>query len=305
MLSNLLSQLEMQGASDKLADVLEETARVRKDLGYPPLVTPTSQIVGTQAVFNVVAGERYKIVSEEVKDYVRGKYGRSPAAIDPDVARIAIGDEEVIDCRPADLLEPELAAAKVVAQEWSDKLEDALSCALFPQVATAFLKARSEGKAPATTEPPPEQMIPKAKPVSVAAGDAGAYTVKIGNRTISAAIEDAGSVAGSRRFTVNLDGSERLDVVLEGKAKKRSGAMSGTADVSENTVVAPMPGMIVKLLVQARDKVEKDTVVAILEAMKMQNEIKCKVAGVVSKLYVENGDSVETRGPILEITPVS
>ncbi len=304
MLSNLLSQLEMQGASDKFDEVLEETARVRKDLGYPPLVTPTSQIVGTQAVFNVVAGERYKIVSEEVKDYVRGKYGRAPAAIDPEVQRLAIGDEETIDCRPADLLAPELEKARATAAPYSDKLEDALSCALFPQVAIAFLKARAEGKAPATTEPPPEQMKPKATPVQALREGEKAYALKVGNAEHAAAVEAVTTVPGGRQYTVVINGSERLEIVVENRSrKKRRLSGPGEGGAGENTVVAPMPGMIVKILVEEGKAVEKGDVVAILEAMKMQNEIKSSIAGTVARVFVAEGDSVETRGAILEVAP--
>ena len=304
MLSNLLSQLEMQGASGKLSDVLEETARVRKDLGYPPLVTPTSQIVGTQAVFNVVAGERYKIVSEEVKDYLRGKYGRAPAAVDPDVSALAIGGEKPIDCRPADVLEPELQLAVAKAAPYSDKLEDALSCALFPRVAVAFLKARAGGTQPATTEPPPEEMVAKASPVVASRDAERGYALTIGGKKYAANVEGVTEVAGGRKFTVAVGDGERYEIVLENRAQKRRQSMHDTADEElGNRVAAPMPGMIVELLVAEGDEVEKGGVVAILEAMKMQNEIKCHVAGKVVRLAVEEGDSLETGSLILEIEP--
>lgn len=142
MLSNLLSQMQQQGAADKYEDVLNEVPRVRKDLGYPPLVTPMSQMVGTQALFNVLTGERYKLVPKEIKDYVRGQYGKAPAKIDPEIQRKIIGDEEVITVRPADLLEPEFEAMKKEAGELAKSDEDVLAYALFPQVAPKFLEQK-------------------------------------------------------------------------------------------------------------------------------------------------------------------
>ncbi|MBO3443537.1 pyruvate carboxylase subunit B, partial [Clostridium sp. CCUG 7971] len=142
MLSNLLSQMQQQGAADKYEDVLNEVPRVRKDLGYPPLVTPMSQMVGTQALFNVLTGERYKLVPKEIKDYVRGQYGKAPAKIDPEIQRKIIGDEEVITVRPADLLDPEFEAMKKEAGELAKSDEDVLAYALFPQVALKFLEQK-------------------------------------------------------------------------------------------------------------------------------------------------------------------
>jgi len=146
MISNLASQLKQQGALDKYRDCLEEVPRVRKELGYPSLVTPTSQIVGTQAVFNVLLGERYKVVPTEVKNYVLGYYGRPPAPIDEEVKKKIIGDQEPITCRPADLLEPGLPAARKAIGQFVQKPEDVLSYALFPQVAEKFLKERMAAK---------------------------------------------------------------------------------------------------------------------------------------------------------------
>jgi oxaloacetate decarboxylase alpha subunit len=145
MLSNLVSQLRAQKAEDKYPQVLAEVPRVRAELGYPPLVTPSSQIVGTQATLNVVLGERYKIVPEEVKNYVRGYYGRPPAPIDPEVKRRIIGDEEPIDCRPADLLPPGMPKAWEEIGSIARSEEDVISYALFPQIARPFLERRARG----------------------------------------------------------------------------------------------------------------------------------------------------------------
>ncbi|MCH1966980.1 oxaloacetate decarboxylase subunit alpha [Paraclostridium sordellii] len=140
MLSNLLSQLKQQNATEKYEDVLKEVPRVRADLGYPPLVTPMSQMVGTQALFNVLTGERYKLVPKEIKDYVKGQYGKAPASIDEEVKKKIIGDEEVVTVRPADLLEPEFEKIKLEAGVLAKCDEDVITYALFPQVAPKFLE---------------------------------------------------------------------------------------------------------------------------------------------------------------------
>ena len=146
MLSNLVSQLKQAGKSDKLEEVLKEVPNVRKDCGYPPLVTPSSQIVGSQAVFNVIAGERYKMVTKEFKGLLRGEYGRTPVPVDPEFRKKIIGDEEPIDCRPADLLKPELDKLREEAAPWTEQEEDVLSYAQFGQVAVKFFENRAAKK---------------------------------------------------------------------------------------------------------------------------------------------------------------
>lgn len=146
MLSNLVSQLKQAGKADKLPEVLAEVPRVRKDCGYPPLVTPSSQIVGTQAVFNVIGGGRYKMVTKEFKGIVRGEYGKTPVPIDPEFRKQIIGDAEPIDCRPADLLKPELETLKKECEKWTEQEEDVLSYAQFGQVAEKFFKVRADKK---------------------------------------------------------------------------------------------------------------------------------------------------------------
>ncbi len=145
MLSNLISQLREQGAEDRYMDVLEEVPRVREEMGYPPLVTPSSQIVGTQATLNVVLGERYKVVPEEVRNYFRGFYGRPPAAMDSGIQRQIIGDEEAITDRPADKLPPAMDKARAEIGDLAQGDEDVLSYVLFPQVARPFLERRELG----------------------------------------------------------------------------------------------------------------------------------------------------------------
>ena len=146
MLSNLVSQLKQQGREDAFEEVLKEVPRVRADMGYPPLVTPSSQIVGTQAVLNVLMGERYKMVSKETKGIVRGEYGRTPVPISDEIVKKVIGDEKRITCRPADLLEPELDKMRRECAEWTEQDEDVLSYALFGQVAVKFFEYRRAQK---------------------------------------------------------------------------------------------------------------------------------------------------------------
>ncbi len=144
MLSNLLSQLKQAGKADQLTDVLNEVPRVRADSGMPPLVTPTSQIVGTQAVFNIITGERYKTVTKEFRGLVRGEYGQTPVPVDPAFQKSIIGDAEPISCRPADLLEPELDKLRAECADWTEQEEDVLSYAQFGQVATKFFEKRRD-----------------------------------------------------------------------------------------------------------------------------------------------------------------
>ncbi len=146
MLSNLVSQLKAQNALDKFDEVLKEVPRVREDLGFPPLVTPTSQIIGTQAVLNVITGERYKLVPKEVKAYVKGMYGKSTIPLNKEIIKRIIGDEEVITCRPADLIEPQLEGFKNEMNEYFEQEEDVLSYALFPQIALNYFKYREASK---------------------------------------------------------------------------------------------------------------------------------------------------------------
>lgn len=146
MLSNLMSQLSKMGAEDKLQAVLEEVPRVRKDAGYPPLVTPSSQIVGTQAVFNIISGERYKMVTKEFRSMIRGEYGRTPVPVDPAFQKKIIGDDEPITCRPADQLEPELDKIREEMKAWYTQEEDVLTYAMFGQVATKFFEKRAAGQ---------------------------------------------------------------------------------------------------------------------------------------------------------------
>ncbi|AFC99521.1 pyruvate carboxylase subunit B [Methanocella conradii HZ254] len=273
MLSNLVSQLKQQNKLDMYDAVLKEVPVVRRELGYPPLVTPTSQIVGTQAVLNVVMGERYKVVPKEVKDYVKGFYGRTPAPVDPEIQKKVIGDEQPIACRPADLLKPEMpeVVAKVNALGLKEvKEEDYVTYALYPQVAEKFLKGEIK----------PEPLTPRAS----------GQKSKLG--------------PNARRFLIEMDGVvkeiriEALDAPLPTVALAPApGPVQEAAPVEEGTVngavTSPMQGTILKVNVKVGDSVKKGDVIAVLEAMKMENDIVAHSSGVVKAVYAQKGKNVE------------
>lgn len=186
MFSNLLEQLREQKALDRLKEVLEEVPKVRKELGYPPLVTPTSQLVGTQAVLNVISGKRYGIVPKEIKDYVRGLYGRPPAPIDPKIKKQIIGDEEPITCRPADMLEPALKKTSDDIKPYLENEEDKITYALFPQIAVEFFKRRKAQHEDKKEALPPDRL---AELEEVAALSAVLVTYVRGNSTLRALLQ--------------------------------------------------------------------------------------------------------------------
>jgi pyruvate carboxylase subunit B len=300
MMSNLLSQLKMQKAEDKFDEVLHETARVRKDLGYPPLVTPTSQIVGTQAVFNVVLGERYKMVTNEVRNYIKGLYGRAPAEIDPELAASVLGDEERITVRPGSLFEPELQSHLDHVKTWGPEygLEEALSYGLFPQVAEEFYAARREGRQPAQTEPRPEAMVPLAEDVSAEpSGDGRELVLELDGIASKVQIQRSG---GTMRLA--LDGV-RYDVKVVPQARAKRERRGGGDEGGEGLLKAPLPGVLLEIRVAEGDVVQQGDVVCVLEAMKMQNELEAPIAGTVKVVLAKQGSSLDNDQPILEIEP--
>jgi len=259
MLSNLVSQLKEQNALDKYDSVLEETPRVREELGFPPLVTPTSQIVGTQAVLNVLMGERYKVVPKEVKDYVKGLYGRTPAPIRKDILIKVLGDEEPITCRPADLIPPELDKYTREARELGivRKEEDILTYALYPSIAPKFLRG----------EVREESLEPKIKKEEAQAPlMASEFRVEVDGDIFNVKIRPVGS-----------------GVVIQDIRQSKPLASS---------VIASMQGMILKIKVKIGDLVNKGDVVAVLEAMKMENSIQTPYSGTVQEIMVKEGATV-------------
>ena len=274
MLSNLISQLKQQNALDRYQDVLEEMPRVRKDMGYPPLVTPTSQIVGIQAVMNVINGERYKIVSNEVKEYMKGNYGRSPAPINEEIAKKIIGDEERITCRPADLIEPEYEKFKKEGEELGiiKKEEDILTLAMLPPVAKQFLKGELE------EEPFPEVHI----------GEPGD--------------NDLGAIP--TEYSVEVDGDVFDVKIMPTGYLKIEEDKAGNIGPIPGALTASMQGMVLKIKVNTGDKVQKGTVVAVLEAMKMENDIYAEEEGIVEQIFVEEGDTVNAGDNLMLIKPL-
>jgi len=273
MITNLVSQLKEQDASDKLEEVLREIPCVREDLGYPPLVTPTSQIVGTQAVFNVLMGdERYKNVTKEVKDYVRGLYGKAPGTISDEIKRKIIGDEEVISCRPADLLEPMYIKMRDEALEYGliTKEEDVLTYILYPAIAPSFLKG----------ERVPEE-IPNVKAATVPTTGAipGRLEVEVDGEIFSVRI-------------VSVEGQATTQDVL-GTGKPPRGAIPGG-------IKSNMQGMVLQLLVGRGDVVEKGDTLVVLEAMKMENPINSPRSGTVNEIFIDVGDTVQS-GDVLMV----
>ncbi len=270
MLSNLVSQLKEQNALDKYEAVLAEMPRVREELGYPPLVTPTSQIVGTQAVLNVLMGERYKVVPKEVKDYVKGLYGRTPAPISREIIAKILGDEKPITCRPADLLPPELDKVTKEAEALGivRKPEDILTYALYPAIAPKFL--RGEAK---------EETLEAPKP---------------NNGKAAAALPT--------EFKVEVDGDLfNVKIITAGGGMSVRPVEAERPKTMDGTISASMQGMVLKIKVKKGDTVAKGDVVLVLEAMKMENNIHAQHAGTVKDILVKEGSTVSAGDALLII----
>ncbi len=296
MLTNMENQLREQNAADRLDEVLEEIPAVRKDLGYIPLVTPTSQIVGTQAVINVLTGERYKSISRETAGVLRGEYGATPAPVDSALqARVLDGDQPVT-CRPADLLEPELDKLQAeLATLAGDKgihlaagaqeVDDVLTYALFPQVGLRFLENRGD---PGAFEAAPGEEVPEPAPVAAASPAAP---------------------GGSATYTVAVDGQRFVVEVSEGGEVQSATPASApaAAPVSRepaSPVAAPLAGNIVRVAVAEGATVASGDVVVILEAMKMETEVRAPRDGTVARVAVGVGDAVAAGDTLLELGDV-
>ncbi|MBM4240302.1 MAG: oxaloacetate decarboxylase subunit alpha [Euryarchaeota archaeon] len=272
MLSNLVSQLKEQNALDRYEDVLNEMPKVRKEMGYPPLVTPTSQIVGIQAVMNVLGGERYKMVSNEVKDYFKGFYGKPPAPVDEEIAKKIIGDEKPIESRPADILGPQYERYKKEGEEMGiiNKEEDILTFAIYPAVAPKFLKGEAEEE---SLEPPKDTSTPEA-PASV-----------------------------PTEFTVDVDGDVfDVKVIPTGylEIEKMEGVKTPEGPV-EGGIISTMQGMILKIKVNKGDNVNEGDIVAVIEAMKMENDIHAAQSGTVEEIFTAEGDTVNAGDTLMVI----
>ncbi|MNF67965.1 2-oxoglutarate carboxylase large subunit [compost metagenome] len=300
MISNLANQLKEQGALNRMNEVLEEIPRVRADLGYPPLVTPTSQIVGTQAFFNVLAGERYKTITNEVKLYLQGRYGKAAGEINEELRRQAIGNEEVIDVRPADLIKPELDKLRADIGSLAKSEEDVLTFAMFPDIGRKFLEERAAG----TLKPEELLPIPNGSGVAAAGGEGvpTEFVVDVHGETYRVDITGVGvKTDGKRHFYLSIDGMpeevvfEPLNEFVAGSGSKRKPA-SAPGDVSTT-----MPGNIVDVLVKEGDQVKAGQAVLITEAMKMETEVQAPIAGTVKAIHVAKGDRVNPSEVLIEI----
>jgi len=328
MTTNLVAQLKQANALDRLDEVRAETAKTRAELGYPPLVTPTSQIVGVQAVQNVLV-ERYKMIPKETKDYCWGLYGKSPAPINKEIQKMVLKGyergEEPIECRAADMLEPELEKARKESKEFAKDIQDVLTYALYPTTGSRFLKHKygidktipddwKPPRAPKTLEEvkKEDELIAKAK-----AGKLSEKPEKVvpergpGVRTFSVFVEDeyykvdVEAVGGSPTITVSprasvVAPSPTPSTTMKAPPKVEEKKAPPAAVVEGTKVLAPMPGMIIRYLVSVDDKVKAGDALLILEAMKMQNTISAPVDGVVKAINFGPGDSVNM-GDILAV----
>lgn len=304
MLTNMEGQLKEQGAGDKLDDVLSEIPRVREDLGFIPLVTPTSQIVGTQAVMNVMMGERYKSISKEVQALLKGEYGAAPAPFNAELQKRVLEGGEPITCRPADNLSPEMqrlqqelkeksSAEGIRLAEGERQVDDVLTYALFPQIGLKFLKNRDNPDAfepvpqaaQASAEKPPAKV--ESTPAVVSSGPE-TYTVKLNGKAYVVEVSEGGEI-----------GEIQEQTAASNTPKDEASAPSSGG--SGESIDAPLAGNIFKVNVRPGDKVAEGDVVIILEAMKMETEVRASSAGTVSKVNVSEGDSVAVGDPLIEL----
>jgi pyruvate carboxylase subunit B len=295
MLEDVHRQLAERNASGRLAEVLEEANRVRLELGYPPLVAPIRQMIATQAVYNVIGGDRYATVTQELKDYLQGLYGRPPVPADPELRRLVLGREEPITIRPADLLEPQVEAARMQLKKmgYEPTDESVLIHLLFPNLAPDYLRGpEPEAKAPkaparsVATEPVPPDPPSAPPPAPPAVAVAAEFDVEVEGEIFKVRVSGAGMTV------MPGAGTGAAPAVAQASPAPRTG---------EGTVIAPMQGLIVKLPVKAGDDVKLGDVVAVLEAMKMQNDIVTTVAGKVREVYVKEGEVVTPSQPLLTV----
>ena len=295
-MSNLANQLKEQNALDRIREVFNEIPRVREDLGYPPLVTPTSQIVGTQAVYNVLAGERYKTITNEVKRYLQGGYGRPPADVNEELRRQAIGTGDYSDERPADALAPELDKLRADIGELATCDEDVLTFAMFPDLGREYLQQRADG------ELKPEALLPPENGKQSGEAVATEFKLDVHGESYDIAITGVGDFgAGRRKLYLSLDGMpeeviiEPLNQYVAGKGDKRKQASE------PGHVTAAMPGNVVDVLVKEGDQVEAGQAVLVTEAMKMESEINANIAGEVKAVNVNKGDRITPGDVLIEI----
>ncbi|RBM37524.1 oxaloacetate decarboxylase subunit alpha [Vibrio tarriae] len=294
MLTNMESQLKEQGAAHRIDEVLEEIPRVRQDLGYIPLVTPTSQIVGSQAVINVLTGERYKSITKETAGVLKGEYGATPASVNAELQARVLEGGQAITCRPADLLQDELdhltkellEKAQVEKITLADaKVDDVLTYALFPQVGLKFLKNRHN---PEAFEPAPGK-----EPAPVATAPASTKP--------AAGIESYNVKVDGVVYDVEVGPQGQLTSVVPAGQKAAPKPVVATATQGAEAVAAPLAGTIFKIQVEQGDEVAEGDVLIVLEAMKMETEIRAARSGVIQELHVKEGDSVRVGASLLSL----
>ncbi|EHP4802228.1 biotin/lipoyl-binding protein, partial [Salmonella enterica subsp. enterica serovar Sangera] len=290
MLTNLESQLKQQNAADKLDQVLAEIPRVREDLGFIPLVTPTSQIVGTQAVLNVLTGERYKTIAKETAGILKGEYGHTPVPVNAALQARVLEGGAPVTCRPADLLKPELAELEAdIRRQAQEKgitlagnaIDDVLTVALFPQIGLKFLENRHN---PAAFEPVPQAEA--AQPVVKAEKPAasGIYTVEVEGKAFVVKVSDGGDIS-------------QLTTATPSSAPVQAAAPAGAG----TPVTAPLAGNIWKVIATEGQTVAEGDVLLILEAMKMETEIRAAQAGTVRGIAVKSGDAVSVGDTLMTL----
>jgi pyruvate carboxylase subunit B len=310
MLSNLAAQLTAQNALDRMKEVLDEVPRVRKELGYPPLVTPTSQIVGTQATLNVLTGDRYKVITTETKNYFLGLYGRAPGQVDLDVMARATGDETPIKTRPADRLEPELDEAKKELPDSAQTVEDQLSFVLFPAIARDFFEAREKG-----------ELTPEPLELGSAKGPTTAhelhlapveFNVTVHGETYHVKVSGSGrKIDGRKPYYIRVNDKleevslEPIQEVLAGVPESQETGSGGKPKrprpSKPGDVAPPMPGRVVKVLVAVDDHVKTGDPLLIIEAMKMESRVPAPIDGRVVAILTAEGDNVKTDETVIQL----
>lgn len=294
MISNLYNQLKEQNALDKLDAVHQEIPKVRKDLGYPPLVTPTSQIVGTQAVINVLAGERYKTITNEVKLYCQGKYGAAPGKVSAALRKKAIGHTEVIDVRPADLLAQELSQLKKDIGSLALTDEDVLLFAMFPELGRDFLTQRKD-----------DNLVPEPLLDAAAANTGSAiseFDLTLHGEQYHIKIAGFGTAQGSNQSCfLWMDGVPE-EVIMQYSEQNAPLSVTKKSVIEPGDITVTMPGTVIDIPITVGDKIKKGQVVLVLEAMKMETEIQASVAGVVTEIICSKGDKVAANEVLIRLT---
>ena len=310
MLSNLAAQLAEQNALDKIKEVLEEIPKVRKDMGYPPLVTPSSQIVGTQATLNVLTGERYKVITNETKNYFRGLYGKSPGTLNSKVRKQSLEGEHPVKGRPADSLEPELDDATQELTEREISPEDLVSYTLLPSVALQFFDERERGELkPEPLEPATEGGPLVAHELHLAPVE---FKVTVHGESYHIRVSGSGRTTdGIKPYYIKVD-DKLEEVYLEPLQEVLAGGPETPVPTSEKSnarpkptkpgdITTPMPGRVVKVFVTQGDQVSVGDSLLIVEAMKMENRVQAPLAGSVSAIYVKEGDEVNPDETLIQL----